>query len=98
MSHAPGKGDTPALIDVLGQQLTIALPAALAGMPQVKSGKLRALATGKARLLSLPDVPTVDEVIRTSGFEAVSWGGFMVPSGTPQAIIAKMNLELNKAL
>lgn len=68
-------------------------------MPQVKSGKLRALAvTSKTRLPSLPDVPTVDEALGINGYEAVSWGGFMVPSGTSQAIIAKMNSEFNKAL
>ncbi|MDK3022695.1 tripartite tricarboxylate transporter substrate binding protein [Cupriavidus taiwanensis] len=99
MSHVPYKGDAPALTDVLGQQISIALPTALAGMPQVKSGKLRALAvTSKKRLPSLPDVPTVDEALGISGFEAVSWGGFMVPHGTPSTIIARMNAEFNKAL
>ncbi|MCY1257058.1 hypothetical protein D9M68_07830 [compost metagenome] len=99
MNHVPYKGDAPSLTDVLGQQINVALPTSLAGMPQVKSGKLRALAvTSKTRLPSLPDVPTVDEALGINGYEAVSWGGFMVPSGTSQAIIAKMNSEFNKAL
>ena len=99
MNHVPYKGDAPSLTDVLGQQIKVALPTSLAGMPQVKSGKLRALAvTSKTRLPSLPDVPTVDEALGINGYEAVSWGGFMVPSGTSQAIIAKMNSQFNKAL
>ncbi|KDP87455.1 LacI family transcriptional regulator [Cupriavidus sp. SK-3] len=99
MAHVPYKGDGPSLTDVLGGQIHVALPTALAGMPQVKSGKLRALAvTSKKRLPSLPDVPTVDEALGINGYEAVSWGGFMVPTGTPPAIITKMNAEFNKAL
>lgn len=99
MNHVPYKGDAPALTDVLGQQINVALPTALAGMPHVKSGKLRALAvTSKTRLQSLPDVPTVDEALGLNGYEAVSWGGFMVPTGTPPAVVAKMNAEFNKAL
>ncbi|WP_321161493.1 tripartite tricarboxylate transporter substrate-binding protein [Verminephrobacter eiseniae] len=99
MSHIPYKGDAASLTDVLSGQITIALPTALAGMPQVKSGNLRALAvTSRKRLFSLPDVPTVDEALGINGYEVVSWGGFMVPAGTPQPVIAKMNTEFNKAL
>ena len=99
MNHVPYKGDAPSLTDVLGQQINVALPTALAGMPHVKSGKLRALAvTSKTRLPALPDVPTVDEALGISGYEAVSWGGFMVPTGTSPAIVAKMNSQFNKAL
>jgi tripartite-type tricarboxylate transporter receptor subunit TctC len=76
MNHVPYKGDAPSLTDVLGQQINVALPTSLAGMPQVKSGKLRALAvTSKTRLPSLPDVPTVDEALGINGYEAVSGAG-----------------------
>lgn len=99
MLHVPYKGDAPAITDVMGGQLTIALPTALAGVPHVKSGKLRALAvTSSKRIASLPDVPTVNEALGISGYEAVSWGGLMVPNGTPAAVIAKINAETNKAL
>ena len=64
MLHVPYKGDAPAIIDVMGGQLTIALPTALAGVPHIKSGKLRALAvTSPKRIASLPDVPTVNEAL-----------------------------------
>lgn len=99
MLHVPYKGDAPAITDVMGSQLTVALPTVLAGVPHIKSGKLRALAvTSQKRIASLPDVPTVDEALGISGYEAVSWGGLMVPTGTPVEVIAKINAETNKAL
>ena len=99
MLHVPYKGDAPALTDLMSNQLTVALPTALAGVPHVKAGKLRALAvTSQARIPSLPDVPTVDEALGTKGFEAVSWGGFMVPAGTPAQAVEKINAQTNKAL
>ncbi|MEO8187850.1 MAG: tripartite tricarboxylate transporter substrate binding protein [Burkholderiaceae bacterium] len=99
LMHVPYKGDAPSITDVMGGQIQMALPTALAGVPHIKSGKLRALAvTSKRRIASLPNVPTVDEALGISGYEAVSWGGFMVPTGTPSAVIAKINAETNKAL
>ncbi len=99
MLHVPYKGDAPALTDLMSNQVTVALPTALAGVPHVKSGKLRALAvTSQSRIPSLPDVPTVDEALGTSGFEAVSWGGLMVPAGTSAPIVARINTETNRAL
>lgn len=99
MLHVPYKGDAPAITDVMGGQIAVALPTVLAGVPHVKSGKLRALAvTSQKRIASLPDVPTVDEALGIKGYEAVSWGGFMVPSGTPVDVVAKINAEINKAL
>ncbi len=99
MLHVPYKGDAPALTDLMSSQLTIALPTALAGVPHAKNGKLRALAvTSQGRIPSLPDVPTVNEALGISGFEAVSWGGLMVPAGTPAEVVTKINAETNKAL
>ena len=90
MQHIPYKGDAPGLIDVMSGQVTVALPTAIAAAPHVRSGKLRALAvTSSKRLPSFPDVPTVAETL--AGFEAVSWGGVMVPTGTPQPIINRLD-------
>lgn len=93
MQHIPYKGDAPGLVDVMAGQVTVALPTAIAAAPHVRSGKLRALAvTSTKRLPSFPDVPTVSETL--PGFEAVSWGGVMVPAGTPQPIINRLNTEI----
>ncbi len=97
--HIPYKGDAPSITDVMGGQIQMALPTALAAVPHVKGGKLRALAvTSNKRIASLPDVPTVNEALDMVGYEAVSWGGFMVPTGTPVEVILKINGETNKAL
>ena len=97
MDHVPYKGDAPGLVDVISGQVTVALPTAIAAAPFIRSGQLRALAvTSNKRLPSFPDVPTVAETI--PGFEAVSWGGVMVPAGTPPAIIDRMNSEILKIL
>jgi len=97
MEHVPYKGDAPGLVDVISGQVTVALPTAIAAAPFIRSGQLRALAvTSNKRLPSFPDVPTVAETI--PGFESVSWGGVMVPAGTPPAIIDRLNSEILKIL
>ncbi len=69
----------------------------VAGLPHVRSGKLRAIGvTSKKRLDSLPDVAAVAETL--PGYEAVSWGGVMVPAGTPKEIVNRLNVEINKIL
>ncbi|MBK7062963.1 MAG: tripartite tricarboxylate transporter substrate binding protein [Rubrivivax sp.] len=97
MQHIPYKGDSPSLTDLIGGQLTLALPTTVAGLPHVRSGKLRAIAvTGSKRLDTMPDIPTVAETL--PGFEAVSWGGVMVPAGTPRDIVNRLNSEINRIL
>jgi tripartite-type tricarboxylate transporter receptor subunit TctC len=65
-------------------------------LPQVRAGKLKAIAIGSpARLALLPDVPTVAES-GYPGYNAVGWGGIFVPNGTPQAIIDRLNATVAK--
>lgn len=65
-------------------------------LPQVRAGKLKAIAIGSpARLALLPDVPTVAES-GYPGYDAVGWGGIFMPNGTPQAIIDKLNATVAK--
>lgn len=97
MQHVPYKGDAPSLADLISGQIQVALPTTVAGLPMVTSGKLRAIAvTGTKRLENMPALPTVAETL--PGFEAVSWGGVMVPAGTPKPIVARLNAEINKIL
>jgi len=95
--HVPYKGDAPSIVDLIGGQIQLALPTTVAGLPHVRSGKLRAIGvTSKKRLDSLPDVAAVAETL--PGYEAVSWGGVMVPAGTPKEIVNRLNVEINKIL
>jgi len=97
MQHVPYKGDAPSIVDLIGGQIQVALPTTVAGLPHVRSGKLRAIGvTSKKRLDSLPDVAAVAETL--PGYEAVSWGGVMVPAGTPPEIVKRLNTEINKIL
>lgn len=97
--HVPYKGDAPALTDLMGGQVAFALPTALAAMPHLKSGRVKALAvTSEARLASLPDVPTVSEALGLPDYAATSWGGFMVPIGTPDKVVRKLNADFGALL
>jgi tripartite-type tricarboxylate transporter receptor subunit TctC len=98
MTHVPYKGSAPALQDLLGGQVQLMFDNLPPSLPQIKGGKLRALAvTSTTRAPALPDVPTIAES-GLPGFEASSWFGILAPAGTPPAIIAKVNAEVDKWL
>ena len=96
MQHVPySTGGAPT--DLQGGQLDVAILDALSQTPQVKSGRLRALAlNGPSRLPSLPDVPTLTE----SGlpFDLVGWHAMFVPTGTPAAIVERLNRVTNQIM
>ncbi len=67
-------------------------------VPQIKAGKLRAIAvTSAQRSPALPDVPTMNES-GFSDFDDLTWFGFFTPAGTPPAVVARLNAEINKAM
>jgi tripartite-type tricarboxylate transporter receptor subunit TctC len=96
--HIPYKGAGPALIDAIAGHVQ-ALPVNIvAGLPHVKSGKLKVLAvTSEKRSAVLPEVPTVSETV-VSGFDEGGQHGILVPSGTPREIIARLHQEIVKVL
>ncbi len=95
--HIPYKGEAPAISDLIGGQIQFVTPNLSAAISFVRSGKLRALAvTSKTRSKQLPDVPAVAETL--PGFENLGWFGFMVPTGTPKAVIAKIHKDTVTAL
>ena len=95
----PYKGQTDALNDLLaGRVAMMPLTAALA-MPNVKAGKLRALAVTTAqRASALPDLPTVAESAPLPGYEVGTWFGLVAPAATPQAIRDQLGAEVHKIL
>ena len=98
ITHVPYKGAGPALVDLLGGQVTMMVDNLPSSMPYIKSGKLKALAvTGKTRSPELPEVPTMIE----SGFkdfEVTAWFGIFVPAKTPPEVINKLYAALKKVL
>jgi tripartite-type tricarboxylate transporter receptor subunit TctC len=84
--------------DLLGGHVHVAFDNTPNVLPQVKAGKLRALAiTSATRSAMVPDVPTVSEA-GVPGYEVGVWFGIVAPAGTPPAVLAKLNTELNRML
>ena len=98
MLHIPYRGTAPSVTDVIAGQVDCTFTGAPAVIAHVRSGRLRALAVSSPqRLAALPDVPTVAES-GYPGFEADQWYGLVAPAGTPAALVARINAEVNKAL
>jgi len=95
--HVPYKSNPLAITDLLGNQIQMMITDTATGLPQVKSGKLRALGvSGKSRSPLAPDVPTIDEA-GVKGYEMSYWFAAYAPAGTPQPVVAKLNSLLVKA-
>ncbi|SDC16779.1 Tripartite-type tricarboxylate transporter, receptor component TctC [Cupriavidus sp. YR651] len=98
VQHVPYKGSAPAMSDLLAGQVPMMFADMIAALPHIKAGKLRPIAVGSARRVSFtPEVKTVAEQ-GFPGFDAASWGGLLVPAGTPKEVVAKLSAELRAAL
>jgi tripartite-type tricarboxylate transporter receptor subunit TctC len=97
INHIPYRGGGLALNDVVGGQVKYFFSNGSASIGLIQGGKLKAIAhTGKGRLGTLPDLPSVQETI--PGFEGYEWNGVFVPAKTPQPIIDKLNAGLNEVI
>jgi tripartite-type tricarboxylate transporter receptor subunit TctC len=97
-THIPYKGAAQAATDLVGGQVQIYMSSVPTLIGHIKSGKMRAIAvTSLNRVDDLPQVPTVAES-GYKGFEAVTWFGFVAPTGVPNDIVTRLNTEINKAL
>jgi len=96
--HVPYKGGPEATTALLGGQIDTLFAITSTALPHIEAGRLRALAvTSRERSTLLPQVPTVSES-GLPGFEAVTWFGFTVPTGTPRDIVDRLNSEIGKVL
>jgi len=92
MTHVPYKGAGPALIGAVSGEIDLMISGVSTGLPYMKQRQLRGLAvTSAKRLAVLPDLPTVAETV--PGYESGSWYAVMVPTGTPRAVIDRLNKE-----
>ena len=98
MTHVPYKGSGPATADLVGGHIQLSFSSAVPAMPQIQSGRLRAIATtGAKRLAVLPDLPTIAEA-GVAGYESSTWTAMAAPARTPQPVIERLNREVNAVL
>jgi tripartite-type tricarboxylate transporter receptor subunit TctC len=96
MLHVPYKGNSQAIIDVIGGQVMLMFDQVSTSEPHIKAGKLRPLAvTSRARSPLFPDLPTIDEA-GVPGFEDITFNGLVAPAGTPREILVRLNEEVAK--
>lgn len=96
--HVPYKGSGPAVIDLMGGQVDSMFDNLPSAIGQVRAGKLRALAVTSSQPVPFaPNVPTVS-ASGVPGFDVTAWFALYAPTGTPQSVIDKLNVEVNKAL
>ncbi|MGB7540970.1 MAG: tripartite tricarboxylate transporter substrate binding protein [Burkholderiales bacterium] len=96
--HVPYKGSGPALTDLLGGQVETMIDQMTSSIEHIRGGRLKALAvTSLKRSPQLPNVPTLDE-LGVTGFEATTFSGLFAPTGTPLAVLEKLQVALKKAL
>ncbi len=96
--HVPYKGASPAIIDQISGQIDVAFSTAIAALPFVQQGKVRAIAIStKDRFPPLPDLPTVEQG-GVKGFDGSSWQGVVMPANTPRELVVKVNAELARML
>ena len=96
--HVPYKGSAPAEADLMGGQVNMMFASMVSVLPQVKQGRLRALAvSSERRSPTTPDLPTVSEA-GVPAYAAVAWAGLLAPKGTPAAIIERLNVQVTEIM
>jgi tripartite-type tricarboxylate transporter receptor subunit TctC len=98
MVHVPYKTVAAAITDLIAGQLQVMFTVGPAGLPQIRAGRIRALAVSTAKRSAFaPELPTVAES-GLPGFDVFGWNGLLAPAGTPAPVIAKLHAEIVKAL
>jgi len=95
--HVPYRGSAPALTDLVAGSVDLMFDNLGVSLPLVKGGQLKLLGVATPRrMASLPDVPTIAETL--PGFESAAWFAIVAPPKTPQAVVDKINADVNEAL
>jgi tripartite-type tricarboxylate transporter receptor subunit TctC len=95
--HVPYKGGSAGITDLIAGQVQLMMESLNSIAPYAKSGRVRGLAvSGAVRSPALPELPTIAEA-GVAGYEATTWTGIVAPAGVPKMIIAKLNVQINKA-
>jgi tripartite-type tricarboxylate transporter receptor subunit TctC len=98
LTHVPYKGSGPGMNDLLGGRVMMTMDSLLQGYPQIKAGKLNALAVlGPRRSALLPDVPTMAEA-GVQGYSLTNWFGLLAPAGTAKEVVSRVHLDVTKVL
>jgi len=98
LSHVPYKGSSQAMNDVLGGQVKVSFVGVPNALPNLQTGKLKALAVStRKRYAELPDVPTLEEA-GVPGYDATIWLGLLAPPATPREVVTKLNAAITKIL
>jgi tripartite-type tricarboxylate transporter receptor subunit TctC len=98
MLHVPYRGDAASLTALLGGDIPLVIAPPTAVLGHLKAGKMRVVAvTGPQRWSVMPEVPTVAEQ-GVAGYDVRSWAGWLLPAGTPAAVVDRLNAETRKAL
>lgn len=98
IAHIPYKGSAIVMQDLMGGQIMFSFDSLLQYLPQIKTGKIRALGMlGRSRSPTLPDVPTLDES-GVPGYDLTNWFGLVLPGGTPPELVRRLHADVQKAL
>jgi tripartite-type tricarboxylate transporter receptor subunit TctC len=98
MTHVSYKGTSPAMVDLMGGQVSVMFETVQGALSNVQTGKVRAIAvSGTKRLANMPETPTVSEA-GVKGFDVNAWYGIVCPGNTPQAIVDKLEKEISAIL
>jgi tripartite-type tricarboxylate transporter receptor subunit TctC len=98
LTHVPYKGSGPGMTDLLGGRVMMTMDSLLQGYPQIKAGKLKALAVlGPKRSALLPEVPTMAEA-GVAGYSLTNWFGLLAPATTPKDVVSKVHADVTRVL
>ncbi len=98
ITHVPYKGSSPAITDLMGNQVTMMFDTLIVAAPQIKGGRVKPLAvTSVKRVPGFEQIPTMQEA-GVAGYEVVSWQGIFAPAKTPPEIVKRLNTEIVKII